>query len=63
MDSVQRGIVIHDNLVHVARRRITGPYASCGAGRIIQLVQGKGDHTDPNACPNCFGAVGESEPR
>jgi hypothetical protein len=54
----EAGTVSSDDLTHAAKKRIDGTSALCGAGRIVQVVPGRFDSDDPNACPMCVAAVG-----
>jgi len=54
----EAGTVSSDEQLHAAKKRIDGTSALCGAGRIVQVVPGRFDSDDPNACPRCVEAVG-----
>jgi hypothetical protein len=45
--------------LHAAARGLGGLNAVCGAGKLVQLVPGRFDPDNPNACPSCVEALRE----
>jgi hypothetical protein len=50
---LEAGRVAADGVVHIALRKVNGYVAGCGLGRIVQLVAGRFDPADQQACPQC----------
>lgn len=54
----EAGLVADDQTVHAARKGISGSVAVCGAGRITEIVPGRFNTDEPDACPNCVRDAG-----
>jgi hypothetical protein len=55
---LEKGFVSSSRYLHAAERILDGLDAFCGAGKIIQLVPGRFDPKDRDACPSCAGYGG-----
>ena len=49
----ETGLVGADVMRHAARRKLTGRYAACGAGRIVVTLTSRFRVEDPHACAAC----------
>lgn len=53
VSAYETGLVTMDGLRHAVRRRLTGRFAICGAGRAVVLLATSFRAVDPDACPDC----------
>ncbi|MDQ1695967.1 MAG: hypothetical protein QOJ03_1320 [Frankiaceae bacterium] len=58
---LEAGLVADDGVVHVALRKVNGYVAGCGVGKIVQIIAGRFDPADQQACPQCLADTTESK--
>lgn len=57
-EQYETGLVVADELRHASRRKLTGSFAACGAGRIVVTLPSRFRREDPHACDDCARMLG-----